>query len=263
MRVSNCTEFEAYLHAAVEERTCPDEAALTEHARGCAACRQRLDEFRLLDRAVSAWKADVVEVDLVDAILAQHAFNQSQTVEAEPSPPATTRIASTVPEPGNNGRTDNVTVYLHPTRPSNLQPSPASHSRGVYAVLAVAAVLMVVVANPFSRPESDLPPTQNVAITDVPTQPDEPVPPEADVETIVRDAGTAYIELARGAADIFTDTVVLIPEPVIPQSAGDAGTNEASGTQPWGEELAPIRRDVGHAIDFLFNTITNEDEPAT
>lgn len=263
MRVSNCTEFEAYLNAAVEERTRPDENALAEHANRCAACRQRLDEFRLLDCAVAVWKADVFEVDLVDAVLAQHAFNQPQTIEAEPSTATLVKVETTNPVSGSNGRAGNAEVYLHPKRQSNLQSSPASHSRGVYAVLAVAVVLMVVVANPFSRPMSDLPPTEHVAVFHETPQPDEALHPEADVETIVRDAGTAYIELARGAADIFTDTVVLIPEPVIPQSAGDSGTNETGGTRPWGEELAPIRRDVGHAIDFLFNTIASEDEPAT
>jgi len=269
MRVSNCTEFSTHLNASIEGRTLPDTAALEMHAAECAACLQLLVEYRLLDRAITAWKSDVPEVDLVDAVLARRAFSQSRDDSGIKIAPVTLsrKARERVLETSEgNGQGNSPLAYLHPQEKIAKQSPDSRSPKGALAALAVAASLLVLVfvASNSNGPIADRQPTHEVlAILETSTTPEAPPATAPDVEALVRDASSAYLELARDAADIFTDTIVLIPEPVLPPRSGDSTENDADQSTPWGQELDPIRRDVGHAFNFLLNTITTDPEPTT
>ncbi len=80
----NCTEFEARLMQAVEDReslegSFEDEAdpqsqlwqELRARANACPHCRQLWNEFALLERVLPVWKTQLPPVDLTDAVMAR------------------------------------------------------------------------------------------------------------------------------------------------------------------------------------------------
>ena len=66
----NCTEFEARLRQSIEDRTPSVQGCLYDHARLCARCRPRWEDFALLARAIPAWTEGREEVNLVESVVA-------------------------------------------------------------------------------------------------------------------------------------------------------------------------------------------------
>jgi len=83
------------------------------------------------------------------------------------------------------------------------------------------------------------------------------VPDGAGLTDLFRDAGSAYSDLAREAADAVGDTVAFVPSAVAirPEngSASDSSHNKSSWTTEWQRPFEPIGHDVSDAIDFLFD----------
>ena len=275
MRVSNCTEFEQRLRESIETRADIDVAAFCARAAACDGCQRLWEEHLLLNRAVTEWNSDRPDVDLADAVLAQHAFNVSAANEN----PLTPVDAHTVEMPefaASAALESRPRVLLRSVISGSAQRYSSRQRNSALAVLAAAALVLFFIAIPFNPTAVVNPSTVDDRLADrPPTARHIELTPEiaeveetgADVEAMVRDAGSAYLELARDAAGVFTDTVVFIPEQTLPTAgpadASDSNSNDTERSVSWGQELDPIRRDVGHAIDFLFETISNDAEPAT
>src|SRR5580704_13444123 len=84
-----CTEFEDRLHDQFEAAHVPRgarfgsgaSADLAEHAGECETCRALYERFQLLADCLGAWREQIPEVDLAQAVMAAH---QLQATEAEP-----------------------------------------------------------------------------------------------------------------------------------------------------------------------------------
>lgn len=292
----NCTEFDERLRLSVELHRPIDDPGVETHAADCRRCRDRWEEHLLLEEAVSEWKVGLPDVDLTDALLAHRAFlhsgEQFTGLAADvSSSDFTSALEAAVETETRSEQADRRDPLAAPRaevkrveRAAELSAEGrrAVHSgRGVLAVLAVAAVVLVVVAQPFGfGRRADRPAAAPIGVADtasaaainaeteaLATKPDTRAETETDVAELVRGAGFAYLGLARDTADVFSDAVALLPtEPPIESRgsapAGSAG-DEAGPTIPLRHELQPIGRDVGQAIDFLFQTMTTAEEPAT
>ena len=262
----------------IETRAAIDVGAFCAHAADCDSCRQLWEEHLLLNRVIAEWKSELLEVDLADAVLAQYAFSGSLLENAH-----TIKMPEFATDTKPESRPK---VFLHSVISGTSQRSKSRQRRSALAVLAATALVLFLIAAPFTptavvNQKADVeqlaakPPTPSrVASTEEIAKVDAigvdatgVDATGADVEALLRDAGSAYMELARDAASVFTDTVVFIPEQTLstafPADALDSNSNDSERLIPWGQELDLIRRDVGHAIDFLFETISSDAEPAT
>jgi len=262
----SCTEFEQQLREAIDSRAAVDEAAFCAHAADCDDCLRQWEEYQLLSVAIAEWNSDQPEIDLVDAVLAQHAFRGNEEHAIQPTPQAV-EAENIATAPGLESRPR---VFLQTVKTAS-DPIHSSRQRySVLAVLASAALVLCLIATPFNPPSVETQLTGRSLTASHPAPNPKMADDEAtgaDVEALVRDAGSAYMGLARDAADVFTDTVAFIPEQTLPTAnptnALDSNADDSKQSIPWGQELEPIRRDVGQAIDFLFETISTEVEPTT
>lgn len=285
----NCTEFDKRLQTAVELRRSVDDPLVASHAVNCRRCRERWERHLLLEEALAEWRErlPLEEVDLTDAVLGCCAFEKAPDLSSSVSTGIeTASVGGTVPvaQLDDHGFPGGSHVRAERSKQPAIvltDPRPTVHSRrGLLAVLAVVAVVLVVVAQPFGLREGAEQPV--AAVKDVAPQSrpamiaeTESVAAESgaggdtetDVSTFVRGAGSAYLGLARETAVVFSDAVALIPTE-LQQGSGRAETaasadNEEDSALPFSRQLQPIGRDVGQAIEFLFQTMTTEEEPAT
>ena len=264
MRVTNCTEFEQLLNESVELRQPVEGSVVRGHIQGCTPCRQRWQQFSLLERSIPQWQSCLPDVDLADAVLAQLAFNRSTEIddlspEDAAASPARERAAAM---PNLHSRNDRP-VRLRVASP--VRQNSTVSGRSMVAVLAVVATVLLLISQPFESGTRE----RIAIVRSTPTEPIEPTASESatDVEAIVRGAGSAYLVLAYRTADVFSDAVALIPEQTLLKPAGTPNLNSPADKVnlefPFGGQLQPIGRDVGHAFDFLLEAISTETEPAT
>ena len=251
----NCTEFETQLNQLVEDHRSfeefADDASCSEaaiwrdlrgHANGCPRCRQLWNEFALLERVLPLCKDLTPQVDLADAVIARWRKESAAGPAQTPHPPSP------------NGRS------LFPF------------------LLVIAATVLACFAFLFSpREQDDLPDTVPIATLN---QQDGPDPaalrdqtdredsakidrePELDWQTIAQEAGSAYWALASDTADSFATVAVFAP--AINRSAetpapDPVAKSSAGWTQGIGTGLKPIRRDLGQAMEFLFEALPGEN----
>jgi hypothetical protein len=270
MRVTNCTEFEQFLKESVELRRPVENAIVRGHIRDCAQCEQLWQQFTLLDQTIPQWKSCLPPVDLTDAVLAQLAFNQSFEINdpshADVVASSQRERSASMPDPrSRNDRPERLRAV------SLVRRNNSGSGRSVVAVLAVVATVLLLISQPFGSGTTFQSNTleDSAVVRSRRTIPVETPAGESatDVEAIVRDAGSAYLVLARNTADVFSDAVALIPKQTFLQpdgaSTSDSAADNANPEIPFGRQLKPIGRDVEHAFDFLFEAILTGKEPAT
>jgi len=249
-----CTEFERRLEAAIEERRLP-EAALREHAAGCERCRAAWEQYALLDDAIAAWRAGVPDVDLADAILSRLAFDSQTTA---PAPLA----AQNLPAAPSRRRARWVAVA-------------SASAAALFAALLLSPLARVNDAPEVARDQPVLPSAAPVIpSTPDPAEPSAPVvavrpavdenDDDAELTLLVRDAGSAYLGLANGAAEAVAQGAVLLP--AVALVSGDGATADeapASWVDQFRRDLTPIGRNIENALEFLLDAVPAEPPPAT
>ncbi|MGH7200443.1 MAG: hypothetical protein ACREJB_07550 [Planctomycetaceae bacterium] len=248
----NCIDFERLLNEALDEREPLENGALGEHAKACADCREIWQRHALLDRAVRAWRADVPRVDLVDAVLSRLAFDGTQAA----------------------------------ARPRPASPPRRTSTRNAVAVLLTAAAVLVLLAAWLGRLESsktDIATDQRandqrandaapVKVTDRRTNPDRPNPPApedavepADLDLLVRNAGSAYLGLVDEAKGTVSEA-----SSVMPSLAADSSPPESPGLDEppdwdagWQEEIKPLSDKVQHALNLFWDVLPRTPAPAS
>jgi hypothetical protein len=241
MSTISCTEFQQLLDDAIESRADVAGSALSEHADSCPECRTILLQHRLVDRAVAAWLAATPQPDLVEAVVARYVFDTAPPKAPQASTPRSQPLSSVTDERFSSRR----------------QP---------WIAVAVAAVAVVAAAFTLSR--APLNPQQSqrkipvVAADRKPQHSSVPETDEADVESLIHHAGSAYIVLANQTADAVIEasravapTRIALLEP----QADTAGSEKSGG---WQRDLAPIGREFGKAFDFLFEAVPPETTPS-
>jgi hypothetical protein len=243
----NCADFESLLQQQMDRDLILNDEPFRAHFEGCPSCRAAWDQARLLADAIGAWRDQVPDVDLVDAVIAAHALSSADLSRAELSHE---NLAPT-------------TLSDRPTAPPC--SAPASAPRGasartparqpryflaasLVAVLAGAACL--VLNNPLrhSEPEGSIanrtpvgePSTKAVAFG------------ENEV-ALVNQATAAYDSLAQSAAGALEEfaSIVIPARDAAPVAPRKPEENERwiDGLQ---DQLRPIGESLGDAFDFLW-----------
>jgi len=248
MPTISCTEFSRQLAEAVERRESVNTVVLREHAGACAECRRQWLDAMIVDRAVANWTKPVPAAGLTDRILAQLA---SETAVGLPSP----LVAAVRGEPGND-RT---------SRPKRRLNRGASVTVALTAICLFAMLLLGRPTRPVKVEQPEIAKGSSpVVAANTPTMQGrqavtKPAPPArtgAPVETMVADAGSAYLHLAGNAAKAVTAATVLVPP------AADTGRETAApprGREPWvndvRREIAPVTHQLSHAFEFLIQAV--------
>lgn len=256
----NCNGFQGELRNAVEQRKAAGRADLRAHADVCPRCALEWERHALLEAAIAGWKGGLPQVDLADRVMAHWAFDAGAAL--------TDRL-----------RSDGDVVG------PDCEPLPAVSTRGAgagaqrrhrlnagrWAAVGAAVAALLILLSPLvwrpgderrERPQvSETPAPRPTA--DIVTQPDvAPVPRAAQtvrVDAAVREAGTAWLGLANEATGTVREMAAFFPERTL--AAADQSEIEVSVPQParWAErlrnEIAPIQRDVGQAMDFLLEAV--------
>lgn len=232
MSTISCTEFQRLLDEAVESDGDVTASSLSEHAAACTECRAHWQRHCVLERAVTMWRAEVPVVDLVDTIVARNAFDQpTRAKETQP-------VAS---------RTD------------KFERTPQRQAWGSVAVAAATLLLgsLTLFNASFTHRDRQVASStlagkepNAVAVTDS---------NDAELETLVEDAGTAYWTLASQAAEAVAEVSRAVTPTrlaLLPIEESESETTQPAG---WGNDLKPIGRDFGQALDFLFDAIPSEN----
>ena len=249
MPTINCTDFERILGESVTERVPADSAVLRTHADRCPTCRIEWERYAVLERVIPLWKSRGAEADLSDVVLARLA--------GKLSPDGARPVAdhSTKRQPADNRHPERQAAggqsFDRPSRPE----SSSRWARNV--VLAVAAVVMVVSLRQLFLPRQRIGPSPRVVKAVRPTLPVDVSPrtgPRAGLTDLFRDAGSAYSDLAREAADAAGDAVAFVPSAVAVRPKNDSADahQKSNWTKEWQRPFEPIGQDVSDAVDFLF-----------
>jgi hypothetical protein len=111
--------------------------------------------------------------------------------------------------------------------------------------------------------------TQPQISTIVPIQPERakaaPVKPivEAPVETMVQDAGSAYLDLASEAAQAVAGASVLVPRPDPTSATAPVVDANDRWVDDVGREFEPVSKNLSQAFQFLLEAVPAEKAPAT
>jgi hypothetical protein len=280
---TNCTEFSRLLEEAVESRWPVDTPALRGHAAACTGCKAAWLDAVLLDGALAQWKTKKMlsPVDLTDAVLFR------QTAAADDRPAVINLDAVRLS-----------TVRLPPAVPLARRPlarRPRWFSRRTAA--AAAMVLATVVCVPLlsgrlglrqgnldlaSVPLPSMPHpivltnsltkhTAPLSAAAGPVRPKQaPAKPVADApvetvvqDTVVEDAQSAYLDLAREAAQAVAGASVLVPRPGPAAALAPAVDENDRWVDDVGREFEPVSKNLSQAFQFLFEAVPAEKAPAT
>lgn len=271
----NCTEFSRLLAEAVESHQSVASAALREHATQCADCRVSWLDALLVDRAVAQWKSGVPTADLADTVLFRLAAQEPAiSVPTSPSfagpllttsPSKTRRLVTRRTLVTLTASTAVICVAILVMRPGRPSQSPES------SVVTVQPLKHQSVArqSEIAKSESQRLPTNEPATSLADSKPGgrraaaKSTGNDARVDSLVRDAGSAYFNLASEAADAVTAVTVLVPPPDSSDAPLNADVNEERWVDEVQRELAPVTRQLGQAFEFLIQAVPAEKTPAT
>jgi hypothetical protein len=234
----NCNGFDTELRRAVERREAGRQADLRAHAEACPRCAAHWGQHEMLEQAVAAWKSQMPPVDLTDRVMAHWAFEDGG--DRCPS-----RVA---------------TVHKSDRR-----------TLGKWAVLGAAVAVLAILLSPLLwRSSKDHPGSVEIAggspasqrpqdglIQDDSSTAARRVSP-VRLESAVREAGSAWMGLAKEAGGTVREMAAFLPERTlasVPQRDVEQAPQQPGWTEKLRNEIAPIQRDVGRAMDFLLDTV--------
>jgi len=229
----NCDDFQARLARIIETRTTtvPDE--LREHADVCRSCHSEWETWKRLKRAIAAWTRRIPHVDVTDAVFTAMAAERSRDNRKQPTVAAGSAVEVSLTSERR----------LAVAQPRSSWP----------VVVAAACIAMLVMTNVLVNHGKR---STNRLATEQPSGIEPSISERPAMDSVVRDTGAAWLDLAREAADAVVDAGMLIPERALPittpLSAGEL-------TDTWTERLetgiGPLGTRVARAFDFLFDAV--------
>ena len=232
----NCSEFEIQLQELVESRQNHLSEAGSQHVHGCAGCRHRWQDHRLIAAAIGALQPIKPPAWLSEAVMAELLDDQKATV------------ASSSPD--------------FDARRSN---------RANHWVVVAAAAMCLVFAIGFGLTGKDV--SQQIALTPAHQPNVEPGPVEVapSVAAVFDDLRAEYHELAAETKATARDFAAALPPNVasvwkpdgrlIPGSEGELNPSNVADRTTASRSASNIGRSfseqVGQAIDFLWIAAPN------
>lgn len=231
----NLVEYQAKLERMIETQNFDQRPKLENLATRSPEHQRVWEDFLIMEHALPAWKQDLPEVDLVEAVMLQ--LDESQ--------------ASCSGQP-------------HALDVSSTQSvRRRSAARWIYAsILSVAALLVAVSLKVSVAPSEQVPP--NTIATNTSVSPTHPMPLENNETSnnkfnqLLRNAGAASWGLAQSTAGAMTEAVNLVPvtRPV-PETA-DTLSEESNWVDDINHEMQPIKEQIGHAWNFIIHSVPEE-----
>ncbi len=230
----NCSTFKKQLENSIENRVTIDSPDFAQHQKECASCAKLWKSSKALDHAIEQWNEEEFNIDLVDRIL----FHLNPLLPSSTNP--------------NN-------VNLNPTNKSELPYSADRYNKNNFAAICAVAVVMITA---FFVVQSD--PDRELQNRMVLTNSNQSNEKNLELDSIIEDVGSAYLSLANDTAHSVTDALTIV-------GSKDKDTNQKiegdrSSQYQWikslGNDLKPIQKDLGEAMDFLYETLP-ESSPST
>jgi len=255
----NCMEFDQTLNECIESRRPAGVGPMREHAANCRACGKRWELEVILWRAIPIWKDQTPAVDLVDGVLGKLAFDDQRSMKS-------VRLSCDVAGLGEaDSRTQDSIGRVH------RRMSPQQTGWQSIAILVTVASLLFMLAFTLARPvtvDQNIPPSGGQIAADN-IEADNPLQQsnqdEPEIDSLLRDAGSAYLVLAEGAAHVLTDARMLLPPTDFNDSEfgsdQDSSNQRASGSGKWRRELQHLGRDLENAVDFLLDAVPAQAVP--
>lgn len=288
MSNTNCTEFSRLLEEAVESRLPVDTPALRGHAAECTGCKAAWLDAVLLDGALAQWKTKKMlsPVDLTDAVLFRQtadADDRLAVINLDAVRLSTVRLPPVVPLARRplarrprwlSRRTAAAaamvlaTVVCVPLLSGRLVSGRLGLRQGNLDMASVplpSAPHPIVLTNSLTKqtPPTQMPQSSAAARPVRPKQvPAKPVA-DAPVETVVEDAQSAYLDLAREAAQAVAGASVLVPRPGPAAATAPAVDENDRWVDDVGREFEPVSKNLSQAFQFLFEAVPAEKAPAT
>jgi hypothetical protein len=259
----NCADFETRLHDGFGSSRLTGSVDLAEHARDCGACRAVWEKYRLLADGVGAWREQVPEVDLTDAVIS--AFH------AEANAPLGRDAGAPVVMP--SASTDNRRRRWETASPRAWLRSPRTVSTGLGSFAAILVVAMLLRGLGDAPPERDA----NSQVAAIPAGASieparivqrEPKEPAAeDPVPLPEPPQSAYYDLAQMAAGALGEMSTLVMPGALPPRPPSEPRSDAAADAGWIDglehQLRPIGRSLDKAFDFLWQAGESADSSQT
>ena len=234
----NCSTFKKQLEESIENRLVNTSPEFEKHINVCATCAELAKSSYTLDRVIERWKNEKFDIDLVDRVLAN-----VDTFEQESS-------------------TEKVTVSNNQKFEKLEFIKPARKNQSRFATLSAALLVMLtsVLLIQSNRDETSTGSfaTRNGSYSTNSTE------KNMELDEIIFDVGSAYLALANNTADSVSGAVNIVSS----REKNENEVNQSKGRfqYQWikslGNDLKPIQKDLGEAMDFLYESLP-EDSPST
>lgn len=275
--------------------------AFREHAEECSACRWQWEHARVLAESIAVWREQTHEVQLPDSfpdsIVERYLLekNSASSTAANSAQLADRRTGLLPRVPLASSAAARSSPATHHPSPATRRPGIARSRRALLGAMAgLAALLMVTVKapqnlDPFRRPGAVAPDSmahanrrdehnaahQNPRNHDAAPQAvlnRDALNREAEVQALVRNAGSAYMALAQGAAGAMGEAVALVVPVEPPAASTNTGPLDMSLGGTFGDGLQgvrlenrfkPLGESLGTAFQFLWEAADSKDNSAT
>lgn len=243
----NCADFESLLQQHLDRDLILNDEAFRAHSESCRSCRVAWDQARLLADAIGAWRDQLPDVDLVDAVIAAHDLTRAEMPRGILSRGILAVTSVTHPEPVPQ-RSLPASATPGTSLPATKRQLRYLLTASVVAVLAGAAFLLL--RNPLRTTEQE----PSIATHAQPDAPPAGTPAIGENEVaLVHQATAAYDSLAQSAAGALEEFAsIVIPA----RDAASAAPQKSAENDRWidglQDQLRPIGESLGDAFDFLW-----------
>ncbi|WP_339730038.1 hypothetical protein [uncultured Gimesia sp.] len=231
----NLVEYQSELEGMIETRNF-DQRTRLENLANLSPEHQRVwEDFLIVEHTLPAWKQDLPEIDLVEAVMSQ--------LDA----PDHTRQETTLPD----------NTQSLPDR------NPRSSARWLYGSLLTTAALLIAVSLKFSGDQPEVVPPHSIATnTDIIPAPQTPAvkapTPNHSFNQLLRNAGAASWGLAQSTAGTMTEAVSLVPVTRPASETDHVVTDDSNWVDDINHEMQPLKDQISHAWNFILHSVPEE-----
>lgn len=228
----NCSNFKILLEESIQNRTVPSSAEFNQHRKECAHCAELANGSQFLDLIIEQWKKEEHPVDLVDRVLYHLApSRKDNSVTVAPVVPTIRR--QEVPE--------------------------AVHRRNKSNFAAISAAVLVMITCVFLVRSQQTDESRPVIANNLDKR-------DVEIDEIIFEVGSAYLTLANNTADSVTGAVNIVSSRK--KTENEVINSEQDTEYRWiksiGNDLKPIQKDLGEAMDFLYESLPEDtSSPST
>lgn len=231
-----CPLFRSLLDQAIESHSDSVSGEVRIHGTTCKdqTCVVAWNEYRLLNRAISAWTAELPQADLTDRVLAD--LCQSPQHDESLQVAENSRVLK-----------EFVQTSWHDFRSPQQRPWSIA--------LSVTASILLVGTLILSVPQS---PESQVVVRARNNPVYDSADASYDVEASAPDVAVKSIEWVQRASTLMATAIVSIPEKgaeLVPESS--------PWKSDWPRKLEPLRRDANAAWDSFLEKLPSPDQPAS